>query len=186
MRPRKVSRHCFPASDADPVRDFSPGDAGADVGFGPAGVKWRLAAIEDHQQFSLVGVDASQQTIQGGEADFGGEEGVEAPAQFPSPLRVRIFPIGLYQRVIIMTHRDGLSELSVRSRYCRDVGHRKMLATRPESSERPPFRSLLGPVGGRRQALTMAPHRLQLASYPTGPRSDPYGSLLSPFGIRSA
>jgi hypothetical protein len=98
MRPRKVSRHCFPASDADPVRDFSPGDAGADVDFGPVGVKWRLVAIEDHQQFSLVGVDARQQTIQGGEADFGGEEGVEAPAQFPSPLRVRIFPIGLGQR----------------------------------------------------------------------------------------
>ncbi len=61
----------------------------------------------------------------------------------------------LYQRVIIMTHRDGLSELSVRSQYRRDVGHHKMLATRPESSERPPFRSLLGPVGGRQQALTM-------------------------------
>ncbi len=53
----------------------------------------------------------------------------------------------LYQRVIIMTHRDGLSELSVRSQYRRDVGHHTMLATRPESSERPPFRSLLGPVG---------------------------------------
>jgi hypothetical protein len=91
--------------------------------------------------------------------------------------------------VIIMTRRDGLSELSVRSRYRRDVGHHKMLATRPESSERPPFRSLLGPVGGRRQALTMPPHRpridLRLASYPTGPRSDPYGSLLSPFGINA-
>ncbi len=62
-------------------------------------------------------------------------------------------------------------------------GISKMLATRPESSERPPFRSLLGPVGGRREALTMPPHRLRLASYPTGPRSDPYGSLLSPFGI---
>ncbi len=29
-----------------------------------------------------------------------------------------------------MTHRDGLSELSVRSQYRRDVGHHKMLATR--------------------------------------------------------
>ncbi len=82
-----------------------------------------------------------------------------------------------------MTHRDGLSELSVRSQYRRDVGHHKMLATRPKSSERPPFRSLLGPVGGRQKALTMSPHRLWLASYLTGPRSDPYGSLLSPFGI---
>jgi hypothetical protein len=34
----------------------------------------------------------------------------------------------LYQRVIIMTHRDGLSELSVRSQYRRDVGHHKMLS----------------------------------------------------------
>jgi hypothetical protein len=32
-----------------------------------------------------------------------------------------------------MTHRDGLSELSVRSRYRRDVGHHKMLATRPKA-----------------------------------------------------
>ena len=83
-----------------------------------------------------------------------------------------------------MTHRDGLSALSVRSQCRRDALHHKMLATRSESSERPPFRSLLGLVGGRQRALPMLWHRLRLASYPTSPRSDPYGSLLSSFGIR--
>jgi len=57
-----------------------------------------------------------------------------------------------------MTHRDGLSALSVRSQYRRDALHHKMLAPPfdrpgPESAERPPFRSLLGAVGGRQQAL---------------------------------
>jgi len=90
-----------------------------------------------------------------------------------------------------MTHRDGLSALLVRSQYRRDALHHKMLATRPESAERPPFRSLLGPVGGHQQALPHLlddgpTHRLRLASYPTGPRSDPYGSLLSPFGITAS
>ncbi len=37
-----------------------------------------------------------------------------------------------------MTHRDGLSALSVRSQYRRDALHHKMLATRSDSTERPP------------------------------------------------
>jgi hypothetical protein len=80
-----------------------------------------------------------------------------------------------------MTHRDGLSELSVRSQYRRDVGHHKMLATRPESSERPPFRSLLGPVGGRQQALTMPP-RIACGLLPTRqvPEAIPMGHYYHP------
>ena len=54
-----------------------------------------------------------------------------------------------------MTHRYGFSEFSVRSLYCRDAGHHKMQATRPESSEMPPIGSPPGRVGGRQQALTM-------------------------------
>jgi len=56
---------------------------------------------------------------------------------------------------MILTHRDGFSELSVRSPIRGDAGHRKGRATRSESSEKPPFRSPMGRVGGRHQALTM-------------------------------
>ena len=54
-----------------------------------------------------------------------------------------------------MTHRDGLPRFSARSVRRGDVGHREACATLSESLGKPPFRSSLRPVGGRRKALTM-------------------------------
>ncbi len=83
-----------------------------------------------------------------------------------------------------MTHRDGLPRFSARSVRPRsalcDAGHREPCATPSESLGKPPVRSPMRPVGGRRKALTMSRHRLRPASYPTGRLGDPYGSL-SPF-----
>ena len=54
-----------------------------------------------------------------------------------------------------MTHRDGFPGFSARSVRRGDAVHRKADATTSESPGRPPFRSSLRPVGGRRQASTM-------------------------------
>jgi len=60
------------------------------------------------------------------------------------------------------THRDGLPGLSVRSVRRGDAGHRETCATQglggAESPGKPPFRSRMRPVGGRRKVLTM--HRI--------------------------
>ncbi len=55
-----------------------------------------------------------------------------------------------------MTHRDGLPRFSARSVQRGDAGHREPCATLSESFGKPPFRSSLQPVGGRRKALTMS------------------------------
>ena len=55
-----------------------------------------------------------------------------------------------------MTHRDGLPGFSVRSVLCGDAGHCEVRATLSESPGKPPFRSSMRPVGGRRKALTMS------------------------------
>ncbi len=72
----------------------------------------------------------------------------------------------LYQRSLIMTHRDGFPGLSARSAWRGDAGHRTPCAPseshgQPESLGKPPFRSdgrtgsgRFG--GGRRKALTMS------------------------------
>ena len=79
-----------------------------------------------------------------------------------------------------MTHRDGLPRFSARSVRRGDGGHRKACATPSASLGKPPLRSRLRPVGGRRKVLTtrppqqrrcrcggwMPPHRRQLSSYP--------------------
>ncbi len=65
-----------------------------------------------------------------------------------------------------MTPRDGLPRFSARSVGRGDAGHREARATLsvplaaplPENLGKPPFRSSMGPVGGRRKALTM--HRI--------------------------
>ncbi len=54
-----------------------------------------------------------------------------------------------------MTHRDGFPRFSARSVRRGDVGHREARATLSESLGKPPFRSSMRPVGGRRKALTM-------------------------------
>jgi len=57
------------------------------------------------------------------------------------------------------THRDGLPGLSARSVRRGDAGHREACATQglggAESPGKPPFRSDMRPVGGRRKVLTM-------------------------------
>ena len=57
-----------------------------------------------------------------------------------------------------MTHRDGLPRFSARSVRCGDAGHREACATPSESLGKPPLRSRMRPVGGRRKVLTM--HRI--------------------------
>ena len=88
-----------------------------------------------------------------------------------------------YQGAMIKTHRDGFPRLSARSVRRGDAGHRKACATTSESLGKPPFRSSMRPVGGRRKALTMQTHRQRLPSYPTDRMDDPYGSLSSLLGI---
>ena len=56
------------------------------------------------------------------------------------------------------THRDGLPRLSARSARRGDAGHREVCATTTESLGKPPFRSRMRPVGGRRKVLPM--HRI--------------------------
>ena len=84
-----------------------------------------------------------------------------------------------------MTHRDGLPRFSARSVRRGDAAYREPCATPSESLGKPPFRSPMRPVGGRRKALTMSRHRLRPASYPTGRMGNPYGSLLPLLGMSS-
>ena len=62
-----------------------------------------------------------------------------------------------YQVLTIAAPRDGLSEFSTRNARRRDAVHRKLRVTPSESSERPPWRSPPGCLGGRQQALPV-PH----------------------------
>ena len=55
-----------------------------------------------------------------------------------------------------MTHRDGLPRFSALSVSRGDAVHREARATMSESLGKPPFRSPMRPVGGRRKALTMS------------------------------
>ncbi len=61
-----------------------------------------------------------------------------------------------------MTRRDGFPRFSARSARRGDAGHREACATLSaplaESLGKPPFRSPVRPVGGRRKVLTM--HRI--------------------------
>jgi len=54
-----------------------------------------------------------------------------------------------------MTHGDGLPRFSARSAWRGDAGHREARATLSESLGKPPFRSSMQTIGGRRKALTM-------------------------------
>jgi len=64
-----------------------------------------------------------------------------------------------------MTRRNGLPGFSARSVRRGDAGHRKPCATLSESPGKPPFRSPIRPVGGRRKALMM--HRITCGFSPT-------------------
>ena len=52
-----------------------------------------------------------------------------------------------------MAHRDDFTRFSALGARRGDAGHRKACATLSESLEKPPFRSRMRPVGGRRKAL---------------------------------
>ncbi len=56
-----------------------------------------------------------------------------------------------------MTPRDGLPRFSARRVRRGDAGHRETCATLSESLGKPPPRSSMGPLGGRRKALTTRP-----------------------------
>ncbi|MCH7693169.1 MAG: hypothetical protein IID50_06965 [Proteobacteria bacterium] len=75
-----------------------------------------------------------------------------------------------------MTRRAGLPRLSARSVRCGDAGHREACATPSESLGKPPLRSRMRPVGGRRKVSTMRRHRLKLSSCPTSRLRDLYES----------
>ena len=57
--------------------DFSLGDLAADVVLGSVGVERDLRTIEDHEQFGLIGMKASQQPVESGEAGPTLEDPVE-------------------------------------------------------------------------------------------------------------
>jgi len=64
-----------------------------------------------------------------------------------------------------MIHRDGFPRFLARSARRSDAGHLKACATTSKSLGKPPFRSLMQPVGGRRKTLTM--HRIACGFPPT-------------------
>ena len=71
----------------------------------------------------------------------------------------------LYQGALIKTHGDGFPRFSARSARRGDAGHREPCATLPESLGKPPSRSPIQSVGGRRNGLTMP--RIAYAAPPT-------------------
>ncbi len=92
------------------------------------------------------------------------------------PIAARTHAAGLYQRALIMTHRDGFPRLSARSAWRGDAGHRKPCAPSEsygpsESLGKPPFRSRRrtgsGRPWGRRKALPMS--RIARGFPPTRP-----------------
>ncbi len=85
-----------------------------------------------------------------------------------------------------MTHRDGLPRFSARSVRRGDARYREACVTLSESLGKPPFRSSMRPLGGRRKALTMGEHRRRLPSCPTSRMGDPYGSLSPLLGISAS
>ncbi len=64
-----------------------------------------------------------------------------------------------------MAHGDGFPRLLARSARRSDAVHHKPCATPSKSLGKPPFRSFMQPVGGRRKTLTM--HRIARGFPPT-------------------
>ncbi len=61
--------------------DLAFGHLAADVVFRAVGVERDLRAIEHHQQFRLVGVQPSEQAVEGGKAGAAFEDAIKAGAQ---------------------------------------------------------------------------------------------------------
>ena len=80
-------------------------------------------------------------------------------ARFGTCLGRRPMVDRLYQGSLTNTHRDGFPRFSARSVRRRDAGHRKACATPSyplaESRGKPPFRSRMRRVGGRRKVWPM-------------------------------
>ncbi len=86
---------------------------------------------------------------------------------------------------VIMTHRDGFPRFSARRVWRGDAhesqsGHREPRATLSESLGKPPPRSAMRPVGGRRKVLTMPRIACDLA--PTRPPGTHQAAWAIPMG----
>src|SRR5712691_8521792 len=66
---------------AGAAADFALGDVASDVAFGSVGVKGDLRAVEDEEQLGLVGMETSEQAVEGDKAGAALEDTVEAGAQ---------------------------------------------------------------------------------------------------------
>src|SRR5258708_21978080 len=75
-----------PGVAASAAADLAPGDLAADIVLRSVGVQRDVRAVEDEKQFGLIGVEASEQTIEGGEIGAPPEDAVEARAQCGSAL----------------------------------------------------------------------------------------------------
>jgi hypothetical protein len=65
---------------AGATADVAPGDLAADIVLGVVGVQRDLWAVEDEEEFGLIGVEASEQAVEGGEIGAALENAVEARA----------------------------------------------------------------------------------------------------------
>ena len=70
-----------PGVAAGSAADLSPGDLAADVIFRSVGVQRDLRAIEDEEQFGLVGVEAGEQAAEGEEFGAALENAIETGTQ---------------------------------------------------------------------------------------------------------
>ena len=71
-----------------------------------------------------------------------------------------------------------------KERAVRRCGASQSVRDAARSHGKPPLRSHIQPVGGRRKILPMHEHRLRFSSCPTDCICDLYGSLSMQFGIR--
>src|SRR6202043_3996390 len=66
---------------AGAAADLAPADLAADIVLGSVGVQRDLRAVEDEEQFGLVGVKSGEQAIEGNETGAPLEDAVEAGTQ---------------------------------------------------------------------------------------------------------
>ena len=65
---------------AGATADLAPGDLAADIVLGAVGVQRDLWAVEDEEEFGLIGVEASEQAVEGDEIGAALKNAVEARA----------------------------------------------------------------------------------------------------------
>ena len=69
-----------PGVAASAAADLAPGDLAADIVLGAVGVQRDLWAVEDEEEFGLIGVEASEQAVEGDEIGAALKNAVEARA----------------------------------------------------------------------------------------------------------